>query len=413
MIATRRSTTVILFILLRALVMVPFVATSAVKDSDTVKLIDQLTSVKQEGYGYGSDFGGVEFLPIEGTAALSSMVLREHNAAPSKALREIVAQGIRAVPDLVKHLDDSRPTKIPPIQGMIWMKFSESLDHNRRVSPRATDKTLPSDSGKEPRSYQITVGDLVFVALGQIVNRGYEAAYYQPTAGVVITSPVRSPALRKRLVEEWSGLSIQKHQASLIQDLTKPDYDERRIDAYRRLAYYYPDVVEPLVLGELKRPTFDMASIWKFARTELYPLHDAGERRAKYELFLKQYGNAGADGLQSRFFSDLGTLEAHEEKRSSRPLTEFSTQPRELLHQLFAKPQTVRAKDVPYFDSVESSDQERFVEALTVDRSQAVTSAIRQIRDTAGDNDSLRKACDACLKMRKTGAEKSNLQPKR
>ena len=57
--------------------------------------------------------------------------------------------------------------------------------------------------------------------------------------------------LRRVIRSEWSGLTRERHRKLLIQDFLEPDEENRRIGAYLRLAYYYPDSVEDLVIKQL------------------------------------------------------------------------------------------------------------------------------------------------------------------
>jgi hypothetical protein len=92
----------------------------------------------------------------------------------------------------------------------------------------------------------ITVGDLCFVALGQIVNRDFSATRYQPSGGLIVSSPSSSKPLRDIVTDDFRNFSEAKHLRLLIQDFLMPDNDDRRGGAYRRLAYYYSGRLEVL-----------------------------------------------------------------------------------------------------------------------------------------------------------------------
>ena len=65
-----------------------------------------------------------------------------------------------------------------------------------------------------PDDYAITVGDLCFVALGQIVNRRFNAERPFPSSGtlIVVRLPTRPP-LRPTIVSEWGGLvTLERRQ---------------------------------------------------------------------------------------------------------------------------------------------------------------------------------------------------------
>jgi hypothetical protein len=132
----------------------------------------------------------------------------------------------------------------------------------------------------------------------------------------------------------------------LIEDFEKPDHEDRRIGAYWRLSFYYPDAVEPLVLNALEQPTFDVLKIEEFCRDNLYRAK-AEDREQIYDNFIRQNGSHYSVGVMAQLFDDLDTLEAHEERRISPPLTEYSTQPRELLIQLFDREDSIKSADRP------------------------------------------------------------------
>ncbi len=69
------------------------------------------------------------------------------------------------------------------------------------------------------KRYTLRVGDLCYVALGQIVNRPYTAVRYQPTAIIYATSVPHCKPLRADLLKEWGGLTAEKHRDSLAKDL--------------------------------------------------------------------------------------------------------------------------------------------------------------------------------------------------
>jgi len=206
------------------------------------------------------------------------------------------------------------------------------------------------------------VGDLCFVALGQIVNRSFAAVRYQPSGGLIISSPVSAAPLRDAARAEWSGLTARGLRASLVRDFQKPDWEGRRVGALRRLAYYFPDAVAPLMKAALAKPTFDVDAVQAEARW----LYDMGKakRKAAFAAFVKRHGPAGRDGLLQALFADLSTQEAHEEKRISPPGTGAGFRARECLVELYGYAATVRAeRDKPYAEYSNSYERERLIEA--------------------------------------------------
>ncbi len=248
------------------------------------------------------------------------------------------------------------------------MVYSDEYDFNRR-----TRKAAPAGVGRGRRSadretkHTVTVGDLCFVALGQIVNRRFSASRYQPSGGVVVNSPTESAALRKVIVEDWNTLSAESHKRLLIEDFLKPDHEERRTGAYSALAFYYPETVEELVLKELSTPTFDVFIIEKFCRENLYLIEKKEDRKTAYESFLSKHGEAFASGVSNQLFDDLNY-----ENR-------FGSQPRELLVQLFGQPADVVRTDQPVMEVASDGERARFIRTLIHDDSRRISEAVKDV----------------------------------
>jgi len=88
--------------------------------------------------------------------------------------------------------------------------------------------------------YRLRVGDFCYVIIGQIVNRQLNVIRYQPTAYIVVNSPVETPSLAAAVRTDWSGLNAEQHERSLIEDVE--DSSERGFtsSAVVRLRLYYP-----------------------------------------------------------------------------------------------------------------------------------------------------------------------------
>jgi len=157
-------------------------------------LIEKLPQTKELGFGYSAMFAGSQFLPRNDSSQWSTGVLGADPPKKSEPLMLIVSRGAEAIPLLVKHLDDKRPTKIKPVSGMMWMGWNDEYDYNSRSRPKPPKGVNRDSFGEDhhPNTHQITVGDLCFVALGQIVNRNFSATRYQPTGGLIVNSPTYS-----------------------------------------------------------------------------------------------------------------------------------------------------------------------------------------------------------------------------
>lgn len=367
------------------------------------ELIDRLVDVSEPGFGYSVYFAGSEFLPYEETGQMGMFVFGGTRRARSETLLRLVEAGSDAVPTLIEHLGDDRQIRTEPIRGMMWIDFPDEYDFNERTRPAAPVGVNRRDSflkEKHPDRHALTVGDLCFVALGQIVNRHFSASRYQPSGGAVINSPTHSTALRKAIVDEWSGLTKQQHKDRLIEDFVKPDHEGRRTGAYLRLAHYYPAAVESLVLDELAKPTFDAVAVEKLCRERLYKTRNTTERRRIYDEFIRLHGEASVAGLMDQLFDDLDTLETHERGALSPPLTDFGTQPRELLIQLFQKPAGITSKSRPIVVSASATERARLIEVLIHDDSRRIGDAVREIYLKSPTDARLATACLRSLASR-------------
>jgi ankyrin repeat protein len=360
-------------------------------------LIDQLAQVAEGDVGYSASVTGSAFLPLDTAGQVHTALLFQKPLTQSDPLRELVKRGAAALPHLLAHLNDGRKTPLQVTHehliGGMW--FSEEFDRNRR-----TDKPLKggkAEDGKQPprqTAYTVTVGDLCFVAIGQIVNRSDNAVRYQPTAIIIVNAPTRSRALRGWVEQSWASLTPQQHRASLVADFRKPDREGRRLGACKRLAYYYPDALEPLALKLLLRPTYSVFGVEAFVRDKLYREPDPKKCQALFDAYLARHGEAAGDGILLQLFGDLERLEAHEEKRVHPPLKEFSDQPRKLLIQLYGKPKTVKSEDVPYVESLSEVALARLIgEGLIHDGSEKLDRVVRGLLVTCKDDDYLAQAC--------------------
>jgi cytohesin len=235
-----------------------------------VRLIDELVTLGGGDGDHSPIVTGRDFLPLAAEKP-PVKVLFEKPPVPLRTMREVVKRGAAAVPHLLAHLDDRRRTRIKLGSGGYFGSeyfLERRIDWNPRTAkrpfpfPRPWWVIAPKDT-RVVRYHTVTVGDLCFVALGQIVNRHFVAVRGGLIDGsTVITSPTATPSVAKLVREAWEGLTPAGHEASLVADFCKPDYPWRRISACTRLAYYYPATLEPLALKYLADPShsaFDKA----------------------------------------------------------------------------------------------------------------------------------------------------------
>jgi hypothetical protein len=366
-------------------------------------LVQKLPETSAIGYGYSALFSGSQFLPYPDSAKVHTLVLGSERPEKSTLLEAIVRHGADAIPVLVEHLDDDRKTKIPPLQGTEWISYADEYDYNRR-----TQKTPPSDVNREifaekgPASHTPTVGDLCFVALGQIVNRRFNATRYQPSGGLVVSSPTYSTRLRSVVRADYADFTADKHRQMLIQDFKGPDFEDRRIGAYLRLTLYYPEEVERLVIEQLRAPTYDPAIIREFLHKKLYAEKSLAGRKALFDAFVKANGPVSRDAIQLVLFEDLERQEAVERGRDAPPRL-YDLDARSALMQLYAHGKNVTSRDVPNLNAWQVYVRARFIGSLTHDKSARIGDVVKGLFLESTGDDYFAPACLRCLASRGYG----------
>jgi ankyrin repeat protein len=344
---------------------------------DAKALIDQLTQLDRQDTGYSGTVSGSSFLPL-GESRAGTMLLFQEPGTPSEALRSLVKLGVKALPTLLDHLKDERPTKIVlkhsgGFGGMFISRDKEEPDKGKK-------KDDPFGFGSSATEYTIMVGDLCYVAIGQIVNRGYSAVRYQPTAIILVTSVPKSKQLRDDLIKQWGNLTAEKHRDSLVRDL-----DDDQEGASIRLAYYYPATLETVALKQLAQPTYSASKVEDLVFTQLYKAKTAKERKELVDKFLAKHGEIARAGIRVQLFSDLEAVE--EDKQLEKTLLA-----RQCLMELFGYPAGVKSKDRPQIWPLEENTQARFVHTLRYDRSEKLDRALRDLLAKT-DDDYLATGC--------------------
>ncbi len=359
-------------------------------------LIDKLQEVSKFGIGYSTVSTGGEFLPQPDSKQTFAFQIADIVEDSSPILRGIVEKGVAAIPLLIQHLGDERKTAIPPVKALEWMSFADEFDFNRRTRLKAPNGVNRDTFGeKHPNNHQITVGDLCFVAIGQIVNRDFSCCRYQPSGGLVISSPTYSKPLRNQVTQDFNGLTEEKHKNLLIQDFLRSDQEFRRIGAYRRLAFYYPSEVENLVLKQLSLPAYDPLDTQAFVRTKLYAEKSKVRRKELFEKSIRERGPAWSDGIRLELFDDLDIQEADEQKLVSRP--GHPGDARTLLMELYGYKNTVRSTDKPHIESSSTTELARFIKCLLHDKCKTIDERVFDIFRQIRDDDFLALACMARL----------------
>jgi hypothetical protein len=232
---------------------------------EVLALIDRLQEVGDQGAGTHTTALAEGFIATDEELRFGGGVLGSPRPVVHPALRDLVRLGVAALPDLLDHLSDSRETRLvvggKKVFGANWFSteyHARYRDPGRR--PAGVDQSSDQDREKQFQDeYTLRVGDLCFVAVGQIVNRGLRAVRYQPTACLVVNSPVKTPALAAAARQDWTGLTPEQHRQSLVEDLVD-DYPHAEPEALKRLLFYYPEEGMPVALRLLSRPLSDWAA---------------------------------------------------------------------------------------------------------------------------------------------------------
>ena len=188
-------------------------------------------------------------------------------------MSELVRRGPVALPELLKHLDDGRPTKLE-----VGNDDSARSSHQVGVDVFAFsffsdeyDPRLPRRRGSRPIEkdfrgrYTVKVGDVCYVLIGQIVNRRLLAVRYQASAGLVVNSPIEAPALAEKVRNDWGNADAEALRASLLADvgdanhqrgISREEYATRfAYPALERLRLYFPDTYKALDGDNVKKKT--------------------------------------------------------------------------------------------------------------------------------------------------------------
>jgi len=265
------------------------VTVSKLEAVPTSELIDRLVDLTSWNYGIRTNIIAVG---EHGGGRLPEglLMMQDPDPVPSEAVQEIVRRGALAVPELVAHLGDTRPTKVPIAESMpsnlpsslrmpINRDFAYEYDFNSRTTKAPPGVWLPSgrwlqemptsagigkpsdqaiEAALEDQMLQVAkrsanlrmpkvyaVGDICFDLLGRIVNRQFESVRYQPSMCLEINCPSVLKEVREAATQEWGGLTPELHRQRLLDDAARPDEPSRAEKARQLLERYYPGTPVP------------------------------------------------------------------------------------------------------------------------------------------------------------------------
>jgi len=226
-------------------------------------LIAKLAYIKNPDFGMSATLSGLAFVPLPEQKHWGIGPLKDHDTKTSDVFRSLVEMGPDALPFLLETLEDKTPTrlKVGHNSGPIFMAFGTEITGNplNKLERRVLSEVITPDYDEKSllsEPYTLKVGDVCFVAIGQIVGRQYKVVRYQPTA---------IGALHKRVRAIWSsGDPTKKLLDSLLMDYATEGVfngsslggwsqgSAFQIQAAMRLLYYFPKETAPLIAERLK-----------------------------------------------------------------------------------------------------------------------------------------------------------------
>lgn len=239
--------------LLLALALATVATADDLAKMDVEKLIDGLAEIDTPAPGLHGTASVRGFLAEDKPLAFGGGVIGSQAPKTSPHMRELVRRGVVVLPELIEHLGDKRPTKLRVGDDFFLFRyFSDECDPRTLRTEKPAKRIEPLE--KEFRGgYTVRIGDACFSIIGQIVNRRYAAIRYQPTAGLVVNSPIEAPTLIDRVKKHWGKLDADAHKAALITDAEDVNDDWWYAQpALVRLRFYYPADYQRLKAGKLK-----------------------------------------------------------------------------------------------------------------------------------------------------------------
>ena len=232
------------------------------------ELITSLAKLDSPDFGLSATLSGTDFAPIPGQQHAGALLLTDHGLKGLSALKELVTLGPDALPSLLDSLDDQTPTKVVIKHEGVFgvMSFARELSVNPVNPVEAEIRDEPDAKETIVHEYTIKVGDVCFVAIGQIVGRGYEAVRYQPTACVVLNSPTHDAKLCASVRAIWKSDDPRRK----LFDSFCTDYatagifngdsldgwavgDGLQCSAALRMLFFFPKETVPLIAARLDK----------------------------------------------------------------------------------------------------------------------------------------------------------------
>lgn len=221
------------------------------------EMINRLVEIDSFDTGFSSTHGGLDFPPVAGQMEFGVATLFAPDVHErKKTVTHLVEAGPSVLPVLLAHLNDDRATKLTVTHGGgfggMWHAAEVSApDHAKEEAAAIAKAKLPEEdfaNREDLDTYPVKVGDICFAVIGMITNRSYNAVRYQPTACIVINSPVKTPEIATAVREIWKDHA----DAAGLRAALERDFAEGSDSAATRLLYYFPQESSARVNARLK-----------------------------------------------------------------------------------------------------------------------------------------------------------------
>ncbi|MCH8980145.1 MAG: hypothetical protein IH945_13030 [Armatimonadetes bacterium] len=283
-------------------------ATQVVSDEEIEKLIDDLQSYSEWNAGINLTPWYREFIVLDEEPQYKGELSDSERPTVYPALRKLIQLGAHALPHLISHLSDDRATKFTFVAGAFsGQLYTESYYDPRSLSPARVPKGIKTprhwggagfggDGGGGFTEYTVKVGDICYIAVGQIVNRNLGVLVTISNGPTTLNSPIESPALARAVKRDWAGLTPKEHMRQLETDSysqmlsTYRQLLSKSPLALRRVMYYYPDEGEKVAVRLLGREIYDHRRLWKFVEDDFMKTDDPQEWASDYSTAIGRFG---------------------------------------------------------------------------------------------------------------------------
>ena len=240
---------------------------SADEQAEIRQMIRSLASINDDQENWTYFLQNHAFRPLDETCESETVVTSSPFARSSLEFKRLIELGPDALPFLLESLDDKSPTtfviKNPGFCTVAYVHHIGGNPVNRSESHRIESRHHDETTGDElTNSHTVTIGDICFVIIGQIVGRDYRIMNNLPQCYIQIASPTTSERIRRQVREIWSSdHSSQKLIDSLLLDLAteiahyEKDYQGKsswQCAAAERLLYYFPQESAGLIADRLR-----------------------------------------------------------------------------------------------------------------------------------------------------------------